>query len=93
MSRFYLSPLSADLHLSQLPEHRLLLSEGRQGSSPEPADRHLQLQQPQQQAHPPRLLPDQSLLRQGGREEDPRRGEEAVPQEREGGRAQPWPGL
>lgn len=40
--------VSADLHLRQLPEHRLLLSEGREGPPSEPADWYLQLQQPQQ---------------------------------------------
>lgn len=31
-------PPSTDLHLRQLPEHRLLLPEGREGASSEPAD-------------------------------------------------------
>lgn len=90
LTTFY---LSTDFHLCQLSEHRLLVSEGCEGSPSEPADRHLQLQQPQQQAHSPCLLPDQGLLRQGSREEDQGRGEEAVSSEREGGRAQLWPGL
>lgn len=85
--------LSTDLHLCQLSEHRLLLSEGCEGSPSEPADRHLQLQQPQQQANSPRLLPDQGVLWQGSREEDQGWGEEAVPSEREGGRPQLCPGL
>lgn len=52
----------ADLHHGQLSEYRLLLSEGGQGSSSDDPDRHVQLQQPQQQAAAQGLLADQGLL-------------------------------
>lgn len=55
----------SDIHHGELPEHRLLFSERSEGASFDDPDRHVQLQQPQQQAHPPCLLPDQSLLWQG----------------------------
>ena len=59
-------PLSSpDLHHGELPEHRLLIPKGGEGPAPHDPDRHLQLQQPQQQASAPGLLPDQGLLRQG----------------------------
>lgn len=50
------------VYLCQLPEHGLLLSEGREGDAADHPGRHLQLQQRQQQAHPPGLHPDQGLL-------------------------------
>lgn len=56
---------SSDLHHGQLSEYGLLLSEGRERSSSDDPDGHLQLQQPQQPAAAPSLLADQGLLRQG----------------------------
>lgn len=38
VSKFFLHPLSTDIHLCKLSEHRLLFSEGGEGSPSEPAD-------------------------------------------------------
>lgn len=54
-----------DLYLCELSEHRLLLTEGREGDASDNPDRHLQLQQLQQQTHSQGLRSDQGLLRQG----------------------------
>lgn len=59
---FSSSVFFSDLHHGQLLEHRLLLSEGGQRPPPDDPDRHVQLQQPQQQAAAPGVLADQGLL-------------------------------
>lgn len=53
------------LYLCELSQHRLLLAEGREGDAADNPDRHLQLQQLQQQAHSQGLRSDQGLLWQG----------------------------
>lgn len=55
------------VHLRQLSEHGLLLTERCEGDAPDNPDWHLQLQQwQQQQAHPQGLRSDEGLLWQGG---------------------------
>lgn len=62
---FCLICVSSDLHLSELSEHRLLLAERCEGDASDNPDRHLQLQQLQQQTYPQGLCSDQGLLWQG----------------------------
>lgn len=50
------------VHLCELSEHRLLLTERREGHASDNPDRHLQLPQLQQQTNPQGLRSDQGLL-------------------------------
>lgn len=58
------SSIPPGVHRHQLPEHRLLLSEGREGASSEFTDRHLRRQLWSQPAHPQSRMPGQDFLRQ-----------------------------